>query len=37
VNNLVISQQSAGYKSVKWDATDSFGKPVSVVVNLYTI
>ena len=29
--------QQAGFKSIKWDATDSFGKPVSAGVYLYQI
>ena len=37
VSNLVSSQQRAGYKSVQWNATDFFGKPVSAGVYLYQI
>jgi hypothetical protein len=37
VKILVNEQQSAGVKSVQWDATDSFGKPVSAGVYLYQI
>jgi len=37
VRQLINSTQEAGYKSVLWDATDSFGKPVSAGVYLYQI
>ena len=37
INNLVSNQQRAGYKSVKWDATNNIGQPVSAGVYLYTI
>ncbi len=37
VSNLVSSQQTAGYRSIQWNATDSFGKPVSAGVYLYQI
>ena len=31
------TNQEAGYRSVQWNATDSFGKPVSAGVYLYQI
>ncbi len=37
VNNLVSSQQTAGYKSVQWNATNNTGQPVSAGIYLYTI
>ena len=37
VTQLVNITQKAGFKSIKWDATDSFGKPVSAGVYLYQI
>jgi len=37
VSTLVSSQQAAGYKSIQWNATNDFGKPVSAGVYLYKI
>ena len=37
VKTLVNSKQDAGYKSVIWDATNDFDKPVSAGVYLYKI
>jgi PKD repeat protein len=37
VTQLVNTTQDAGYRSVQWNATDSFGKPVSAGVYLYQI
>jgi hypothetical protein len=37
VTQLVNTTQEVGYKSVQWNATDSFGKPVSAGVYLYQI
>jgi len=37
VYNLVSKQQDAGYKSVIWDATNDYGKPVSAGIYLYQI
>ena len=37
VRTLVNATQEAGYKSVQWNATNSFGKPVSAGVYLYQI
>ena len=35
--NGQASQQTAGYKSVKWNATNNKGSPVSAGLYLYTI
>ena len=37
VTQLVNTTQEAGDRSVQWDATDSFGSPVSAGVYLYQI
>ena len=37
VNNLVNTNQSSGYKSIQWDATNNQGQPVSAGVYLYKI
>ena len=37
VNNLVNANQSSGYKSIQWNATNNQGEPVSVGVYLYKI
>ena len=37
VSTLVSSQQTAGYKSVQWYATNDEGAPVSAGLYLYTI
>ena len=37
VSNLVNNQQSGGYKSVQWNATNNQGEPVSAGVYLYSI
>ncbi|MBC8175548.1 MAG: M6 family metalloprotease domain-containing protein [Candidatus Marinimicrobia bacterium] len=37
VKQLVNSTQGAGFKSVQWNATDSFGKPVGAGIYLYQI
>ena len=37
ITQLVNTTQDAGYRLVQWDATDSFGKPVSAGVYLYQI
>jgi len=37
VSTLVSSQQTAGYKSVQWNATNNAGQPVSAGIYLYTI
>ena len=37
VKVLVNTKQNAGYKSVKWDATNNLGQQVSPGMYLYTI
>ncbi len=37
VNTLINQTQDAGYKSVIWDATNDYGKPVSAGIYLYQI
>jgi hypothetical protein len=37
VSNLVSTQQNVGYKSIQWDATNTFGEAVSAGLYLYTI
>ena len=37
VNNLVSNQQTAGYKSIQWNATNDKGAPVSAGLYLYRI
>ena len=37
VNNLVNTNQSSGFKSIQWDATNNHGEPVSAGVYLYKI
>ena len=37
VNNLVYTNQSSGYKSIQWNATNNHGQPVSTGVYLYSI
>ena len=37
VNTLVNANQSSGYKSVQWNATNNQGEPVSAGVYLYKI
>ena len=37
VTQLVNTTQDAGFKSVQWDATDSFGKQVSAGVYIYHV
>ena len=37
VNNLVSINQSSGYKSIQWNATNNQGEPVSAGVYLYKI
>ena len=37
IMSLVNSHQSAGYRSVQWNATNNLGEPVSAGMYLYTI
>ena len=37
VDNLVNDNQSSGYKSVQWNATNNQGEPVSAGVYVYKI
>jgi len=37
VKSLVNMAQSAGYRSVRWDATNGFGEPVSAGMYIYMI
>ena len=37
VNNLVNTNQSSGYKSIQWNATNNQGEPVSAGVYIYKI
>jgi hypothetical protein len=37
VTQLINTTQESGYRSVQWNATDSFGNPVSAGVYLYQI
>ena len=37
VKSLVNTTQTAGYRSVRWNATNSFGEPVSAGMYIYMI
>ena len=37
VNNLINENQNSGFKSIKWDATNNQGEPVSAGVYFYNI
>ena len=37
INRIVNTNQSAGHKSIQWNATDMHGKPVSAGVYIYQI
>ena len=37
VKTLINGSQTAGYKSLIWDATNDYGKPVSAGIYLYQI
>ena len=37
VKTLINHTQDAGYKSIIWDATNDYGKPVSAGIYLYRI
>jgi flagellar hook assembly protein FlgD len=37
VKTLVNGSQTAGYRTIQWDATNNIGQPVSAGLYLYTI
>ena len=37
IRSLVKSQQTAGYRSIQWNATNNLGEPVSAGMYIYTI
>ena len=37
INQLVNEVQNSGYKSIRWNATNNQGQPVSAGVYLYSI
>ena len=37
INNLVNTNQSSGYRSVQWNATNNQGQPVAAGVYFYSI
>ena len=37
ISTLISSPQSAGYRSIQWNATNSYGEPVSAGMYIYTI
>ena len=37
IKTLINKTQDAGYKSITWDATNDYGKPVSAGIYLYRI
>jgi hypothetical protein len=37
IKTLISSNQSAGYQSVRWDATNNYGEPISAGMYIYTI
>jgi len=37
VKTLINGYQDSGYKSINWDATNDYGKPVSAGMYLYQI
>ena len=37
VSTLISSQQTVGFKSIQWNATNDKGAPVSAGIYLYTI
>ena len=37
VKNLLNNHQTSGYKTIQWDATNDYGKPVSAGIYLYQI
>jgi len=37
IRSLVNSKQTAGYRSIQWNATNNLGEPVSAGMYIYTI
>ena len=37
IRSLVNSQQTAGYRSIQWNATNNLGEPVSAGMYIYMI
>jgi flagellar hook assembly protein FlgD len=37
IRSLVNSKQTAGYRSIRWDATNNIGEPVSSGMYIYSI
>jgi len=37
VKTLINDQQTAGYKSIQWNAINNLGEPVSTGLYLYTV
>ena len=37
IKSLINNNQVAGFRSVKWDATNNIGQPVSAGMYIYTI
>ena len=37
VKNLILEHQNAGYKTIKWNATNNNGQSVSAGVYVYTV
>ena len=37
IKNLLNNHQTSGYKTIQWDATNNYGKPVSAGIYLYQI
>ena len=37
IKTLLNDEQTAGYRSIQWDATNDLGQPVSAGMYLYTI
>jgi flagellar hook assembly protein FlgD len=37
IKSLINNKQPAGYHSIKWDATNNLGEPVSAGMYIYTL
>ena len=37
IKSLINSNQTTGYRSVRWDATNNLGEPVSAGIYIYMI